>query len=103
MGLLARLRTRKPYAALLVVVAAMFALAACGGGTTAATASAPGVTSDTITIGAVLDTTGAIKVICAPILAGDQLYFDKINAAGGIHGRKIKLVQVSDNGDSTRT
>lgn len=103
MGLLARLRTRKPYAALLVVVAAMFALAACGGGTTAATASVPGVTSDTITIGAVLDTTGAIKVICAPILAGDQLYFDKINAAGGIHGRKIKLVQVSDNGDSTRT
>jgi branched-chain amino acid transport system substrate-binding protein len=103
MGLLARLRTRKRYAALLAVVAALLALAACGGGTGAAQASVPGVTSDTITIGAVLDTTGPIKVICAPILAGDQLYFDKINAAGGIHGRKIKLVQVSDNGDSTKT
>ncbi|HEX5440852.1 MAG TPA: ABC transporter substrate-binding protein, partial [Ktedonobacterales bacterium] len=34
---------------------------------------------------------------------GDQLYINKINAAGGIHGRKIKLVQVSDNGDSTKT
>jgi branched-chain amino acid transport system substrate-binding protein len=87
---------------LLVVVAAMLTLAACGGSTPAA-ASTPGVSSDTITVGAVLDTTGPIKVICAPILAGDQLYFDKINASGGINGRKIKLVQVSDGGDSTRT
>jgi branched-chain amino acid transport system substrate-binding protein len=102
MGLLARLRIRKRYATLLVVVAAMFILAACGGSTPAA-ASTPGVSSNTITIGAVLDTTGPIKVICAPILAGDQLYFDKINASGGINGRKIKLVQVSDGGDSTKT
>ncbi|GCE18552.1 ABC transporter substrate-binding protein [Dictyobacter kobayashii] len=90
---------------MLVAVAAMFTLAACGGsGTnTTAAASVPGVSNDTITIGAVLDTTGPLKVICAPILAGDQLYFDKINAAGGINGRKVKLVQVSDDGDSTKT
>lgn len=85
-----------------VVGAALLALAACGGSTSAAP-SAPGVASDTITIGAVLDTTGPIKVICQPILDGDQLYINKINAAGGIHGRKIKLVQVSDGGDSTKT
>ncbi|HTK09944.1 MAG TPA: ABC transporter substrate-binding protein [Ktedonobacteraceae bacterium] len=102
MELFARLQIRKRYAMLLVVVAAMLTLAACGGSTPAA-ASTPGVSSDTITVGAVLDTTGPIKVICAPILAGDQLYFDKINASGGINGRKIKLVQVSDGGDSTRT
>ncbi|WP_161977295.1 ABC transporter substrate-binding protein [Dictyobacter kobayashii] len=105
MDLLIRLRIGKRYAALLVAVAAMFTLAACGGsGTnTTAAASVPGVSNDTITIGAVLDTTGPLKVICAPILAGDQLYFDKINAAGGINGRKVKLVQVSDDGDSTKT
>ena len=104
MEFLARLRTRKRYAALLVVVATMFALAACGGGTSATVvANVPGVNSNTITIGAVLDTTGPIKVICAPILAGDQLYFNKINAAEGINGRKINLVQVSDSGDSTKT
>jgi len=102
MGLLTRFRARKPYAALLVAMAAMFGLAACGG-TTAASASVPGVTSNTITIGAVLDTTGPIKVICAPILAGDQLYFNKINAAGGINGRQVKLVPVSDGGDATKT
>ncbi|HEY3992202.1 MAG TPA: ABC transporter substrate-binding protein [Ktedonobacteraceae bacterium] len=102
MDLLARLLTRKRYAALLVVVAAMFTLAACGGAS-ATVASVPGISSNTITIGAVLDTTGPLKVICAPILAGDQLYFNKINAAGGINGRKINLVQVSDNGDATKT
>ena len=91
--------TRAGLPAILVVL--LLSLVACGGGS--ATASVPGVDKGTITIGAVLDTTGLIKVICQPIYEGDQLYIDKINAAGGIHGRKIKLVQVSDNGDSTKT
>lgn len=105
MGVLARIQTRRHYAALLLALAALFALAACGSTppSSPAAASVPGVSSDTITIGGVLDTTGPIKIICAPILAGDQLYFDKINAAGGINGRKIKFVTVSDNGDSTKT
>jgi ABC-type branched-subunit amino acid transport system substrate-binding protein len=104
MDILALIRTRKRLAALLVVVATMFALAACGStSSSSAAASVPGVSNNTITIGAVLDTTGPLKVICAPILAGDQLYLDKINAAGGINGRKVNLVQVSDNGDATRT
>ena len=90
-------------AAIPLAMVAMLALTACGSGGGASAANVPGVTSDTITIGAVLDTTGAIKVICQPIYDGDQLYINKINAAGGIHGRKIKLVQVSDNGDSTKT
>lgn len=87
-----------------LALASLLALAACspsGGGSAGATA--PGVDQSAITIGAVLDTTGAIKVICQPIYEGDQLYINKINAAGGVNGRKIKLVQVSDNGDSTKT
>ncbi len=90
-------------AAIPLAAIATLALTACGSGGGASAANVPGVTSDTITIGAVLDTTGPIKVICQPIYDGDQLYINKINAAGGIHGRKIKLVQVSDNGDSTKT
>ncbi|MEO7000258.1 MAG: ABC transporter substrate-binding protein, partial [Ktedonobacterales bacterium] len=78
-------------------------LTSCAPSGSGSGASAPGVTSDTITIGAVLDTTGPIKAICTPIYQGDQLYINKINAAGGIHGRKIKLVQVSDGGDATKT
>ncbi len=77
-------------------------LAACGG-SASSSQTVPGVTSSTITIGTVLDTTGPLKTICTPIYQGDQLYINQINAAGGINGRKINLVQVSDNGDSTQT
>jgi branched-chain amino acid transport system substrate-binding protein len=104
MGFFTWLRTRRRRATLLGALALLLSLAACGNGTASTGgATVPGVTNDTITIGGVLDTTGNIKVICAPILAGDQLYFNKVNAAGGIHGRKIKFVQVSDNGDPTKT
>src|SRR5579885_1309485 len=108
MGLLTWLRQRHGYAFLAIAIVALLTLSACGssgGGSPSSGggATTPGVTNDTITIGGVLDTTGAIKVICAPILAGDQLYFDKVNAAGGINGRKIKFIQVSDDGNSTKT
>ncbi|HEX8982966.1 MAG TPA: ABC transporter substrate-binding protein [Ktedonobacterales bacterium] len=86
-----------------VALTAALALSACGGATAATGPSAPGVDKGSITIGAVLDTTGPLKVICQPIYDGDQLYIDKINAAGGIHGRKVKFIQVSDNGDPTKT
>lgn len=101
MGLLTWFYRQGRYATLGIAITILLTLAACGGASSAQ--SAPGVTNDTITIGAVLDTTGAIKVICAPILAGDQLYINKLNAAGGINGRKVKLVQVSDGGDPTKT
>lgn len=89
---------RRWYAALGLASMLLLILSACGGSSAAAgdSSNVPGVTNDTITIGGVLDTTGAIKVICQPILQGDQLYFDKINKAGGINGRKIKFVQVSE-------
>lgn len=102
MRFLPQMGGRRSMLASVLTLVALLALASCGNAAST-TASVPGVTSDTITIGAVLDTTGLIKVICQPIFNGDQLYIDKINAAGGIHGRKIKLVQISDNGDSTKT
>lgn len=86
-----------------VALTAILALSACGTAGQTSAANVPGVDQTTITIGAVLDTTGPLKVICQPIYDGDQLYINKINAAGGVNGRKIKLIQVSDNGDPTKT
>jgi ABC-type branched-subunit amino acid transport system substrate-binding protein len=104
MELFTWLRKCHQCAVLGIALVALLTLSACGSsGSSTGGATVPGVTNDTITIGGVLDTTGAIKVICAPILAGDQLYFDKVNAAGGINGRKIKFIQVSDDGNSTKT
>lgn len=103
---LSDIQRRTPFkrAYLPAVLTTLLAFTACSGATsTSTTKYDPGIDKDTITIGAVLDTTGAIKVICQPIYDGDQLYISKINAAGGINGRKIKLVQVSDDGNSTKT
>jgi branched-chain amino acid transport system substrate-binding protein len=104
MGFFASLHKLRKGVIVGATLAALLVLSACGSTSSGgAAANSPGITNDTITIGGVLDTTGIIKVICAPILAGDQLYFDKINAAGGINGRKIKFVTVSDGGDATKT
>ncbi len=104
MALTAKLSKQFRNVALGLTTLAAVSLAACGGTSSgAAAAPVPGVTADTINLGVVLDTTGPIKIICAPILAGDQLYVDQINAAGGINGRKVKLDVLSDNGDSTKT
>ena len=75
-----------------------FALAGCGGGedTTEANGLPRGVTADTITIGSHTDLSGGIAVWGVAMTSGIRMRFDEVNAAGGIHGRKIKFV-VEDN------
>jgi branched-chain amino acid transport system substrate-binding protein len=66
--------------------------ATTGANTTAGnTASAPGITPDTITVGVVIDETG----VAAPTAKGYAAFKARIDAqndAGGIYGRKIKVV-----------
>ncbi|MFD6301828.1 ABC transporter substrate-binding protein, partial [Streptomyces sp. NPDC060223] len=57
----------------------------------------PGVTDDTITLGALTDLSGVFGAQGKIIVQGNQLYIDKINAAGGICDRKVELV-VKDHG-----
>ena len=56
-----------------------------------------GVTKDTITLGALADLSGVFKVLSLAFTAGDQIWADDVNAAGGICGRKIKL-DIQDTG-----
>ncbi|MEM7091095.1 MAG: ABC transporter substrate-binding protein [Pseudomonadota bacterium] len=63
----------------------------------AATAQTQGVTDDEIVIGAVNDLSGIFAAVGVPATKGANLYFDKVNEAGGVHGRKIRYV-VEDNG-----
>jgi ABC-type branched-subunit amino acid transport system substrate-binding protein len=37
------------------------------------------------------------------LLAGARLYFDAVNAEGGVKGRKVQLIQVDDNFEVART
>ncbi len=63
----------------------------------ARTASAPGVTTSSITIGMVVPLTGsAAPTWGAGIVNGAKARFDQVNAQGGIDGRQLKLVTEDD-------
>ena len=51
-----------------------------------------GVTDKEVTVGAGLDLTGAVANWGVNIKAGMEAVFSRVNDAGGVHGRKIKLI-----------
>jgi branched-chain amino acid transport system substrate-binding protein len=59
--------------------------------------SQQGVTDTEIVLGSHNDLSGPFAAFGAPAMKAAQLYFDEVNAAGGVHGRKIKLI-VEDTG-----
>jgi branched-chain amino acid transport system substrate-binding protein len=67
--------------------------------TTAAPAAAAKPAAGAIKIGAVYDLSGSLSALGVPEAKGAQLYFDKLNAAGGINGQKVELTVL--NGEST--
>ena len=56
-----------------------------------------GVTDSEILIGSNQDMSGIFAAFGAPAVKAAQLHFDEVNAAGGIHGRKIRFI-VEDHG-----
>ncbi len=78
-----------------LAIATMFVLAGCGGAGEGEGASADlprGVTADTITLGAYTDLSSNVAIWGVPAVNGQRMRFDEVNAAGGIHGRKIRFV-----------
>jgi branched-chain amino acid transport system substrate-binding protein len=57
---------------------------------------APGVTKNSVTIGAWVTLTGPVASYGVPYRAGAQAYFDAVNSKGGVNGRKITWI-VDDN------
>lgn len=64
-----------------------------------ASAADPGITSNSILIGQTGVFSGPVAEPALQYRAGAQLYFDSVNAKGGIAGRKIKLVSYDDKFD----
>jgi branched-chain amino acid transport system substrate-binding protein len=56
----------------------------------------PGVTKDTITIGSFGALTGPNYLFGKIVMNGAEAVFDKVNAEGGIHGRKLVLLREDD-------
>ncbi len=66
------------------------------GGKTALTASAPGITPTTITIGSHQPLTGIAAFGYSEIAPAANAYFQYVNAHGGIYGRKIVYKYLND-------
>lgn len=75
----------------LLAKAAALALAATGA------QAEMGVSEDEIKIGGAHDLSGIFAPFSVPAVKAANLYFDEINAAGGVHGRKITYI-VEDHG-----
>jgi ABC-type branched-subunit amino acid transport system substrate-binding protein len=93
-------------AAVAMVLAACSSSGSSGSSTSssaALTASAPGITAKTITIGSHQPLTGVAAPGYDEIAPASNAYFQYVNAHGGIYGRKIVYKYLNDQYDPTIT
>src|ERR1039457_7213355 len=69
---------------------------------TCALFASPAVAQEPIKIGAFLSVTGGAAFLGDPEQKTLELYVEKINAAGGVLGRKLQLVSYDSAGDSEK-
>ncbi len=62
-----------------------------------------GVTPDTIVLGQSVALTGPASALGIEMRNGAKVYFDYVNAKGGVHGRKIELITLDDGYEPART
>src|SRR5947209_4782140 len=77
------------------IVAAALVATACSSSakkSSNATSTVPGVTATEIRVAGI-----EAKALWAGVELGAQARFDRENAAGGVYGRKIKLVETADD------
>jgi branched-chain amino acid transport system substrate-binding protein len=73
-----------------------------GSGSHQTPSNAPGVTPTSITVGSLATASGALAGQFGQVVDGVEAYFDSVNAAGGVDGRKIDLAyQADDTGSPT--
>jgi branched-chain amino acid transport system substrate-binding protein len=92
-------------AALLGTMLAAAVVTTSGGaaGAAATASSAPGVTSNSITVGTISTQTGTLASNFASLIYGERAYYDYINAQGGVNGRKIDYKYALDDGGNPTT
>ncbi len=84
-----RLRTSYFFLALIVSLLAL-------------TAGAQGVTADTIVIGQSAALSGPAEALGKEMKLGGEAYFKVVNDAGGVSGRKIKMISLDDGYEPDR-
>ena len=69
---------------------------------TLAAVTAPALAQEPIRIGSFLSVTGPASFLGDPELKTLELYVERINAAGGVNGRKLQLTAYDDAGDAEK-
>lgn len=69
----------------------------------AAAAAEPGLSPNEIRVGMVNAQSGPAAALGQSIYQGAQAYFKRINAEGGVHGRRINLLSLDDGYEPSRT
>ncbi|MGD0083908.1 MAG: ABC transporter substrate-binding protein [Acidimicrobiales bacterium] len=89
----------RPRLAVPVAVLLAVSLAACSNAkTTVSTGgNTNGVSAHSIVVGGIASLTGPLPQAFAPVFDGARAYFDMVNAAGGINGRKISYSDLLDD------
>ncbi len=64
------------------------------------TPSVPGVSSTSVTVGALMTLSGVLAADFGAEVDGVKAYFAMVNASGGVNGRQINLKYVEDDGSS---
>ncbi len=104
---------KKALSILLVVAMLAVCLAGCAGnsngnansGTTTPSTSGentPAASGDTIKIGLLAPLTGAVAEYGVAVANGVRLYTKEINAAGGLNGKQVELVEYDEEGDEAK-
>lgn len=81
------------------VIAGAFASGACSGGSGSDIKRAPGFDGKTITVGAITTVDGVLSPVGRAITAGNRLYWDELNAQGGVAGKYPVELRVGDARD----
>ncbi|EJL81731.1 ABC-type branched-chain amino acid transport system, periplasmic component [Polaromonas sp. CF318] len=84
-------------AARITMVAALAGLLATG------VNAEDGVSKTAVTLGQSLAMTGPGATLALPFAQGARLYFERVNAGGGVNGRKIELTTLDDMGNPDTT
>src|SRR4051794_30048098 len=65
--------------------------------------AAPGITASEILVGQDIDMSGPIAVRMKPLMEAADAYLEKVNAAGGVNGRKIRIVRLDSGNKPEKT
>ncbi len=85
------------------LIGAAIVTTSASAGAAATASTAPGVTSNSITVGTISTQTGTLASNFSSMIYGERAYYNYINAQGGVNGRKIDYKYALDDAGNPTT